>query len=186
MYSFCGRQIRLGHRAFALKSGACPHCDRTGTLNRHSRLYGNDYASAQRDARRLRGQRVHCSACGTRGGCGRTFPIYLADVLPRHSVPGALLTLLLVGLLAGTSVHAAAAAQPLLGPFSLLTFYRLAARLGRQNDHLRVLLSGVSTPPPCAHADPLRETIAHLRAVFAAAADLVAAFQLRFQVPLLL
>jgi hypothetical protein len=51
---------------------------------------------------------------------------------------------------------------------------------------VRVLLSTADAPPPCAHRDPLRQTIAHLRAVFAGSADLLAAFQLRFQVPLLL
>jgi hypothetical protein len=105
-------------------------------------------------------------------------------VLPRHSVPGALFTLLLVGLLAGSSLHATG--SRLRAPFVPQTFYRLVSGLRHRTDHLRVHLLGVCAPPPCAHRDPLRQTIAHLRAAFADATDLVAAFQLRFQVPLIL
>jgi hypothetical protein len=183
LHSFRVRRTGLERRAFNLKSRACPHCERTGALNRHSRLTGND--PARPAARRLRGQRVYCSGRGSRGGCGRTFPVHLADVLPRHSVPGALFTGLLLGLLVGgASIHAVA--QAICAPFAPPTPCRLAARLRHQTDRVRVLLSGAGAPPACAHRDPLRQTIAHLRAVFAGASDLVAAFQLRFQVPLIL
>ncbi len=182
LHPFRFRSDHPGHHAFALKSRACPHCGRIGTLNRHSRLTGND--TARPAACRLRGQRVYCSARGARGGCGRTFSIYLADVLPRHSVTGALFSALLVAVLAGASLHSAA--QAALAPFATPTAYRLASRLRHQAARVRALLSGASPPPSCAHRDPLHQTLAHLRAVFADAADLVAAFQLRFQVPLIL
>jgi hypothetical protein len=99
-------------------------------------------------------------------------------------VPSASLSELLIAILAGVPLHSAA--LTLRAPFVLPTFYGLVASLGYQHARLRVLLSGVCPPPACAHPDDLRQTIAHLRAGFAADADLVAAFQLRFQVPLLL
>lgn len=98
-------------------------------------------------------------------------------------MPGALFSALLLAVLAGASLHAAALAM--LAPFSTPSAYRLVGSLRRQTDRVRVLLLGAAPPPPCAHRDPLRQTLAHLRAVFAGAADLVAAFQLRFQVPLI-
>ena len=71
----------------------------------------------------LRGQRVFCSNRGRRGGCGRTFSLFLAEVLPRHTFPASLLWQLLVRLLAGASLQAAA--ESLRLPFALETVYRL-------------------------------------------------------------
>ena len=163
-----------------LKPQPCPHCGRAGTLNRHSRLSGN--APDEAAGRRLRGQRVFCSNRGVRGGCGRTFSLFLADVLPRHSVPTVLLTRLLVGLLGGASLKAAA--ESLRAPFAVETFYRLARRLRHRLDPVRVRLCGHAPPPACAHSDPLLQTIAHLLQT-AGAADFVATFQYRFQHPFL-
>jgi len=90
-------------------------------LNRHSFLYGND--PAKPDGQQLRGQRVYCSSRGQRGGCGQTFSIFLADVLPRHSVTATWLWKLLLKLLAGASLKAAVQLGAL--PFALETLYDL-------------------------------------------------------------
>lgn len=79
------------------------------SLNRHSKLYGNDPAVANGQA--LRGQRIFCSNRGQRGGCGRTFPVFLAEVLPRHSVTSAWLWQLLLRLWKGGSTKAAVGAS---------------------------------------------------------------------------
>ena len=50
---------------------------------------------------------------------------------------------------------------------------------------LRPLCCRLAPPPPGPHADPLQETIAHLRVVLDVASDVAAAFQWRFQQPLL-
>ena len=118
-----------------------------------------------------------------RGGCGRTFSIFFSDVLPRHSVTTALLTRLLIGLLAGASLKAAA--EALRAPFAVETFYRLARRLRGRLGPLRVRLCGQAPPPACARSDPLVQTIAHLRTAFANAADFLAGFQLHHQHPFL-
>lgn len=94
-----------------------------------------------------------------------------------------LLTRLLARLLAGSSLKAAA--ETLRAPLAVETFYRLARRLRRRLGPLRVRLCGQAPPPACARSDPLVQTIAHLRTVFANAADFVAGFQLRHQLPFL-
>jgi hypothetical protein len=129
---------------------------------------------------------VFCSARGRRGGCGRTFSIFFADVLPRHGVTAALLARLLASLLADAAVKSAA--EALRTPFALETFHRLLRRLRRRLDVVRACLCRRQPPPPSAQTDPLRHSAEHLRAVFPAgsgAADGVAAFQLHFQRPFL-
>ena len=108
-----------------LKQLRCPACGAAETLNRHSKLYGNDLSAANGQAQR--GQRVWCSSRGQRGGCGRSFSIFLADVLPRHTVRSTTLWSLLERWLEGGSVKAAAEALAL--PVGLETLYHLLQRM---------------------------------------------------------
>lgn len=150
-------------------------------MNRHSRLAGNDPAHAARQ--RTRGQRVFCSPRGRRGGCGRTFAIFLAEVLPRHSVPAGALTGVLLRWLGGSALKSAVDAQRT--PFALETFYRLVRRLRRRLEAVRVRLCQVQPPPVTAHRDPLRQTLEHLKLICGDAAAMLRGYQLRFQQPLL-
>ena len=65
----------------------------------------------------MRGQRVFCSNRGRRGGCGGTFSIFLAEVLPRHTFTATLVWPWLLERLAGLSLKAAA--DKLRLPFAL-------------------------------------------------------------------
>jgi hypothetical protein len=150
-------------------------------LNRHSFLYGND--PAKPDGQQLRGQRVYCSSRGQRGGCGRTFSIFLAEVLPRHSVTAIWLWKLLLRLLAGVSLKAAV--QSLACPFALETFYDLRQRLRQRLDALRPLLYRQQKPPAGSDADPLLHTMRHLQALFPQAVCPPQEFQLLFARPLM-
>lgn len=167
--------------AFSLKQQRCPHCGCVETLNRHSKLHGNDPARV--DARAVRGQRVFCSNRGSRGGCGRTFSIFLAEVLPRHTFPASWLWNWLLQWLAGASLKAAA--ENLRLPFAIQTLYRLRRQLRRRLDSLRALLCREQEPPASAQSDPLLQTAEHLRAVFSDAECPPAQFQAHFQHPLL-
>jgi hypothetical protein len=150
-------------------------------LNRHSFLRGND--PDQPDGCAVRGQRVFCSNRGQRGGCGRTFSLMRADVLPRHTFTASRLWSWLVELLAGLS--AKAAAEKLRLPFALESVYRLRRKLDRQLDDWRTRLCREQPPPSSAQADPLLHTVEHLRSVFAGEVCPPATFQLRFQHPFL-
>ena len=89
------------HRTpFSLKQLRCPLCGAAETLNRHSKLQGND-PDTNCGGQVQRGQRVWCSNRGRRGGCGRSVSIFLAEVLPRHTVRAPALWSLLDRLLAG-------------------------------------------------------------------------------------
>ena len=164
-----------------LKSTACFFCGRRGTLNRHGRIEGNDPQSA--DGRLRRGHRVYCANRGGREGCGRTFPILLADVLPRHTFSASLLWSVLEGLLGRLSIRAAwkSAGKPL----ALETTYHLIQRLRGHLAGVRTALSRLIPPPASAQRDPLLQTLAHLRAAFPADPCPVETFQQRLQRPLL-
>jgi len=131
----------------------------------------------------VRGQRVFCSNRGRRGGCGRTFSLLLAEVLPRHTLTAPLVWQWLIKVLAGLSLKAAAEALRL--PFALETVYRLQQRLRGHLHTLRSRLGREQKPPASPHADPLLQTVEHLQAVFAQSACPPAEFQRHFQRPFL-
>jgi hypothetical protein len=171
----------LAQYLLLLKQLCCPQCGAVGTLNRHSKLFGND--PDRPDGRSLRGQRVWCSNRGVRGGCGNSFSIVLDEVLPRHSVTATLVWQWLLQLLAGSSLQAAV--EALRPPFALETFYRLRRQLRQRLDSLRATLCGEQAPPASAQADPFLHTLEHLQSVFARAECPLAAFQAQFQLPFL-
>ncbi len=164
-----------------LKQQLCQLCQATETLNRHSLLYGND--PTQANGRLCRGQRVFCSDRGQRGGCGRTYAIFLAEVLPRHSVSAVWLWKLLCALLKKSSVRAAA--QALRLPFGLETLYHLLARLRLHLDEVRSVLFRQQKPPDSSSSDPLVQTAEHLQSVFAKSSCPIQEFQAHLQRPFL-
>jgi hypothetical protein len=165
-----------------LKQFRCPFCGAAETLNRHSKLYGNDAESTE-GGRLQRGQRVWCCDRGGRGGCGRSFSIFLAEVLPRHTVRAAALWSLLDHLLAGGSIKGAVEALGL--SFPLETLYHLLHRLRRRMVRVRSALCRERKAPASSQTDPLLQTVEHLRQLFAKGKCPCADFQLHFQRPLL-
>jgi len=93
---------RLGDEA---KQWCCPHCRRPGTLNAHGTLRGLAEDAPSKAARR--GRRFFCSDRGRRPGCGRTFSVFLAQVLAGASVRTAAWWRFCRGRLAGLGVLAA-------------------------------------------------------------------------------
>lgn len=180
-FHFADDSQALEAKLSALKQEGCPHCGRVETLNRHSLLRGKD--PDQPGTQSLRGQRVYCSDRGQRGGCGRTFALLLAEVLPRHTLSASRTWRWLVELLGGLSLKAAF--EKLGLPFALESFYRLRRRLRGRLDDLRSRLSREQTPPSSSHADPLLQTMEHLQALFPTQSCPPAAYQLRFQRPFL-
>ena len=158
----------------------CPLCGRKETLNRHSRL---QVKPVEKNAgASQRGQRVFCSNRGRRGGCGRTFSIFLSAVLPRHSLRAPVFWNLLHKLLKGSSMKAAvgvACAQV----FSLEGAYRIVRAMRRRLDGVRTLLCAKAPPPASVQPDPLLQTVEHLQYIFPENAP--GAFQTCFQKPFL-
>jgi hypothetical protein len=164
----------------SVKLEACPFCKHTGTLNRHSVMFGND---PERNTGSIaRGQRVFCSDRGRRGGCGRTFPVFFAWVLPRHSFSATLIWRAIDKWLSGLSVRASW--LPVKTPLALDSFYHLLQRLRRRIGDLRTILSAAGRPPESGHSDALLQTFEHMLAACPDKVSPAKAFQLKFQAPL--
>jgi hypothetical protein len=144
-------------------------------------LRGNDPAvvNGQLD----RGQRVFCSDRGQRGGCGKTFPLFFAGVLPRHTFTAQLLGALLRALLGGATIKAAA--EILRLPFSLEAVYGIVRRLRLRLHALRSLLCREHPAPDSRQTDPLHQTLEHLQHLFPQDIRALAAYQRHFQEPLM-
>jgi hypothetical protein len=87
----------------------------------------------------------------------------------------------LVEVLAGLSLKAAA--EKLRLPFALETVYRLRRSLRQGLGKVRTRLCREQSPPISTQADPLLQTVEHLRQVFSGGGCPPADFQLRFQRP---
>lgn len=160
-----------------IKERRCPHCGRVGTLNRHDAVHGKALLADGEEV--LRGRRVWCSDRGKRGGCGLTCALLFEWVLPGRSLTAPLVWGVLERLAHGQSVvraHAEAARA-----VSLEAIRAMLRRLRRAQTAIRARLPGA--PPPADAANPLIQTVAHLRAVFASALCPIAAFQVAFQCP---
>jgi hypothetical protein len=179
---FCARSQGIEGIPFSLKQLCCPECGAADTLNCRSKLYGNDPKNTQ-GGQIQRGQRVWCCPRGQRDGCGRTFAIFLADVLPRHTVTASWLWKLLARWLDSGSIKAVAEARRL--PFGLETIYHLLQRLRERLAAVRSALCREQPAPASTQTDPLLQTVEHLRLVFPRSQCPPADFQLHFQRPLL-
>ena len=78
-----------------------------------------------------------------------------------------------------------AVSETLRLPFALETLYHLVHRLRRRLDALRCRLCRQHRAPESCQSDPLRQTVEHLRAVFANTLCPVTEFQIFFQEPFL-
>ena len=144
-------------------------------------LRGNDPAVVAGQI--ARGQRVFCSDRGQRGGCGKTFPLFLAGVLPRHTFNATLLWALLLKLLAGSTIKAAA--EILALPFSLEAVYGIVRRCRHRLDVVRSFLLREHAAPASQQSDPFFQMLEHLQQNFPPATDALAAYQRHFQQPFL-
>ncbi len=163
------------------KTISCVHCGRTGTLNRHDKLNGNDLRAA--DKQTMRGRRLWCSNRGKRGGCGRTMSIVYAHILPRCSFTSPILSKLLSALCKGSSVQAAWENENI--PLHLQSLYHLLQRFRHRMGAIRSSLLNICDPPECQSTDTLIQTAAHLHCAFSSENCVVEAFQMQIQVPIM-
>jgi hypothetical protein len=140
-------------------------------------LRGNDPAAVAGQI--VRGQRAFCSDRGQRGGCGKTFPLFLAGVLPRHTFTAGLLWTLLLKLLAGTTIKAATEILSL--PFSLEAVYGIVRRCRQRQGVVRSLLGREHPAPVSRQTDPFLQTLEHLQHAFARHPCALAGYQWHFQ-----
>ncbi len=177
---FCdGGPENLRGRAQALKLGKCPHCGQVGHLLLHGARKG--YSG---DELVTRAHRVYC--CGRRNhrGCGRTFSVMPAALVPQRSAAAAAGVCALLVALVQEGLDLGLACAVALPGRSVSTARRLKQALITAQSAIRQCLSQlVPDPPPVASACPLAQTLAHLRLCFPLPVCAVAAFQFRFQTP---
>lgn len=126
---------------------------------------------------------MFCSDRGQRGGCGRTFPLFLASVLPRHTFTAELLWALLLKLLGGATIKAAA--EILALPFSLEAVYGIIRRCRHRLEVVRSLVGREHRVRASQQSDPFFQTLEHLRQIFPQATDALTVYQRHFQRPFL-
>jgi hypothetical protein len=157
-----------------VKALACPHCHSHGTLNNHGSL--------KTKTGMLRGSRFWCSSRRKgRPGCGRSFCVWLATVVPGHSVSADTLAAFLAvwsrlgGNVLGAWEHARTG-------FSTDSAYRWVKRFVRNQGEVRTRLCRARAPPPTRGDGILADLFGHLSLVLENEA-FIEAFQIRFQRP---
>ncbi len=134
--------------------------------------------------RRSGGIDFYCSNRGRRGGCGHTYSVLLAKVLPRRQLYAPRLWLFISYLLRGLSRREAWRAAGV--PFSLRHAYRVWRRILERRHEIAEALCRLRAPPPSEQREPILQLFEHLTGAFAPNdEDPITAFQLHFQRPFL-
>lgn len=180
MICFYKTQTQLEAFYARLKLTRCPHCKLSGFLILHSYLYG--YCE-QGNSRIQRGRRIYCSNRHNKNGCGRTFRVLPASVVPRRRISAQCLWWFLDNVKNGFCLaQAFRIAGCTMSPSSI---YRLFKKFSLNQMRIRTFLSRVKDPPATEHVQsPLIQTILHLKSAFDTAACPITEFQFRFQAPL--
>ena len=122
-----------------------------------------------------------CSNRGRRGGCGRTFSVLLADVLPRRQLRASTLSSFIQNVLRGLSRREAW--REAGAPFTPRHARRVWQSIVERYDHIAETLCRLRPPPFCDHQEPLIQLFKHLLEVFPN--NPIASFQLYFEQPFL-
>ena len=155
----------------------CPHCNLSGCLILHGYLYGN---SDRNNARITRGHRIYCSNRYKKGGCGKTFSVLTAAVLPGFTIGAHCLWRFLENIKNGLNPALAFAMTGC--PMALSTAYRLFKKFITGQTRIRSFLSRIKDPPPAEHVQrPAIQTILHLQSAFDDADCPITDFQYHFQ-----
>ena len=179
MVRFFEKQEQFQSFYTKLKFMLCPHCRLIGCLILHGYLYGY---SDLGNSRILRGRRIYCSNRHRKTGCGKTFSVLTAQVLPKFTVSASSLWRFLNNIKNG--LNPARAFKMTGCPMAPTTIYRLLKKFVVNQVRIRSFLSRIKDPPAAGHTQsPAIQTILHLHGAFCDAACPITAFQCRFQIP---
>lgn len=164
-----------------LKLTLCPHCKLSGYLILHGYLYGY---REQDNTQKKRGRRIYCSNRHKKNGCGRTFCVLPASVLPRFVISAQSLWRFLDN--AKNGLGLAGAFRRAGCAMSQSSIYRLIKKFSLNQMRIRSFLHRIKDPPAADDMHtPFLQTILHLNSAFEAAVCPITEFQFRFQAPLL-
>jgi len=158
----------------------CPHCRRKGALILHGFIYGYLLPGGKQK----KAHRVFCSNRNRRPGCGRTFALRRATVIRKLAVTTEQLWKFIKNICKATPIKHALEIHP--SQYSLSSIYRLHQRFKRRQHVIRTRLIEFAQPPPVNDsANPIRQTIEHLRTAFNNKPCPITAFQHHFQTAIL-
>ena len=159
-----------------LKLMMCPHCNLSGCLILHGYLDGN---SDRGNAQIRRGHRIYCSNRHKKSGCGKTFSVLTATVLPGFTIGAHGLWRFLDSIKKGLSpARAFRMAGCAMAPSGAC---RLFKKFITVQARIRSFVSRIKDPPPAQVQSPAIQTILHLQSAFGDAACPITDFQYRFQ-----
>jgi hypothetical protein len=175
---FCGSPEEFEAVHARLKTTACPHCKRVGTLIRHGFLRG--YDEQHRREKAIRAWRIFCNNRRQSSGCGRTFSVWTADKIQRlFLTAGALWTFLKQAVVSGNKLQAF---RDLKSGLSDSAPYRIWKRFREAQSAIRAALGRLGIPPPqIASGQPAEQTLAHLETALGHPHSPIAAFQVTLQ-----
>jgi hypothetical protein len=178
MVRFYKKQEQFQSFYVKLKFMACPHCHLSGCLILHGYLYGY---SDRGNSRITRGHRIYCSNRYRKTGCGKTFSVLTAQMLPRFTVSAHSLWSFLANIKNGLSP---ACAFRMTGcRMAPTAIYRLLKKFVVNQVRIRAMLSRIKDPPAAHTRVPAIQTILHLHHVFGQTACPITDFQCHFQTP---
>jgi hypothetical protein len=153
---------------------SCRNCGGVGMLNNHGKL--------KSETGEIRGIRLWCCPRRKeRPGCGKSFCIYLASVIPRHSVGAVALAHLLWAWFELQGDVLGAWQQAKTG-FSTDSAYRWVKRFVRNQGEIRSRLCRVRAPPRALSKWIHAELFEHLQLAFGKK-TFTKDFQIHFQSP---
>jgi hypothetical protein len=159
-----------------LKLMACPFCAMIGALILNGILPGYAEQSSQR---MKRGRRILCNHRRRKAGCGKSFSMFRADVIPRIRTLADSLMEFLTHAISGQGFASAARAACLSCHYS--TAQRYLRRFRACIPQLRTRLLSLIAVPDSTSNDHCLQTMQHLHAAFADAPCAVSAYQATFQ-----
>ena len=181
MLRFYKTETQFEAFAARLKLTLCPHCRLSGFLILHGYLYG--YCE-QDSSRSIRGHRIYCSNRHNKKGCGRTFCVLPASVLPRFVISAQSLWRFLSNVKKGLSL--AGSFRTAGCRMAQSSIYRLFKKFSLNQMRIRSFLYRIKDPPAVKYAHtPFVQTILHLKSTFNIADCPITEFQFYFQAPLI-
>lgn len=173
----CGSPEEFESVYAKLKTTACPHCKRVGTLVRHGFLRSYDEQHPRKKA--VRARRIFCNNRKQSVGCGRTFSVWAADKIKRLFLTAdSLWKFLKQAVESGNKFQAF---QSLKSGLSDSAPYRIWKRFHEAQSAIRTALGRLGKPPKIAHPDPAHQTLSHLAATFGDHPCPIAAYQVTLQ-----
>lgn len=174
---FCSSPEELEAVYAQLKTTACPHCKRVGTLVRHGFLRGYDERHLLQKA--VRARRIFCNNRRRSNGCGKTFSVWPADKIQRLFLTAAgLWAFLKQAVESGNKLQAF---RSLKSGLTDSAPYRIWKRFCAAQSAIRTALGQLVAPPKIASGQAAQQTLAHLTTAFGDHPCPIAAYQVTLQ-----